>query len=141
MVKWLKKTEPRKYFEWFVAKNMAGQPYKRDHKNRSNTFIYGKLDIPKHLIRSEHARGIYFSPLYNNTNEFLCGNITEDKLDKAFDTSYDALVNSWKERYASKRIRSLVEQGRVSSETLFYDDLIYMSWEETKAKYMSQVGR
>lgn len=141
MVNWLKHHEPRKYFEWFVAKNLAGQPYKRDHKNRSNTFIYNKLNIPKELIRSEHARGIYFSPLYNNTNEYLRGEITEDKLVKSFDTSYDALVNNWKEKYAGKRIRNLVEQDRVSDTTLFYDDLIFMDWEETKAKYLTQVGR
>jgi hypothetical protein len=99
------------------------------------------LDIPKDLIRSEHARGIYFSPLYNNTNEFLRKEITEDKLDKSFDTSYDYLVNLWKEKYVARRIRSLNERGSFSTETLFYDDLIYMDWEETKDKYLSQVGR
>ena len=141
MQKWLVKKYPRKYFEWFVAKKKSGQPYKRDHKNRSNTFIYSKLNIPKELIRSEHHRGIYFSPLYNNTNEFLRGEITEKDLTKSFDTSYKSLTDLWKEKYASKRIKSLSEQGRVSSETLFYDDLIYLTWEETKEKYLSQVGR
>ena len=141
MLDWLKKNHTRKYFEWYIAKNLDGMPYKRDHKNRSYTFIYSQLSIPKDLIRSEHQRGIYFSPLYNNTCEFLRKEIGEDKLVKAFDSSYDALVSNWKEKYASKRIRSLVEQGRVSSETLFYDDLIYMNWEETKSKYISQVGR
>lgn len=138
---WLKKNHTRKYFEWYVAKKPSGQPYKRDHKNRSYNFAYSKLGIPKELIRSEHQRGIYFSPLYTNTNEFLRGEIKEHDLVKAFSTSYDDLGNLWKEKYASKRIRSLKEQNRVSTETLFYDDLIYMSWEETKAKYLSQVGR
>lgn len=138
---WLKKNHTRKYFEWYAAKKPSGQPYKRDHKNRSYTFAYSKLDIPKELIRSEHQRGIYFSPLYNNTNEFLRGEITEDQLVKSFDTSYEALAELWKTKYASKRIKSLKEQNRVSTETLFYDDLIYLSWEETKAKYLPQVGR
>ena len=141
MLDWLKKNHTRKYFEWYVAKNLDGMPYKRDHKNRSYTFIYSQLDIPKDLIRSEHARGIYFSPLYDNTNEFLRKEITEDKLAKSFDTSYDYLVNLWKEKYVARRIRSLNERGSFSTETLFYDDLIYMDWEETKAKYLQQVGR
>jgi len=34
-----------------------------------------------------------------------------------------------------------MEQDRVSKETLFYDDLIFMDWEKTKAKYLPQVGR
>ena len=138
---WLKKNHTKKWYEWYMAKKPSGQPYKRDHKNRSYTFTYSKLQIPKELIKSEHARGIYFSPLYNNTNEFLRGDITEDKLVKSFDTSYEYLTTLWKEKYASKRIRSLKEQGRVSSERLFYDDLVHLTWDETKDKYLSQVGR
>lgn len=141
LLNWLKKNHTRKYFEWYVAKKPSGQPYKRDHKNRSYNFTYSKLGIPKELIRSEHQRGIYFSPLYNNTCEFLRGEIGEADLVKSFDTSYEAITTLWKEKYASKRIRSLTEQGRVSSETLFYDDQIFMTWEETKAKYLPQVGR
>jgi hypothetical protein len=138
---WLKKYHTRKYFEWYVAKKTSGQPYKRDHKNRSYSFTYSKLNVPKELIRSEHQRGIYFSPLYNNTHDFRCGKINDTELVKSFDTSYEALAELWKTKYAMKRIRSLKEQNRVSTETLFYDDLIYMSWEETKTKYLSQVGR
>lgn len=138
---WLKKNHTRKYFEWYMAKKPSGQPYKRDHKNRSYTFTYSKLNVPKELIRSEHQRGIYFSPLYNNTNEFLKDEIKENDLVKAFDTSYKALADLWKTKYASKRIKSLKEQNRVSEETLFYDDLIFLTWEEAKNKYLSQVGR
>lgn len=139
---WLAVNYPRKYFEWYVAKRPDnGQPYKRDHKNRSYNFAYSKLNIPKELVRTEHQRGIYFSPLYDNTNDFLCGKIDESKLVKSFDTSYEYLTNLWKEKYASKRIKSLIEQNRVSDEKLFYNDIIYMSWEETKEKYLSQVGR
>jgi hypothetical protein len=104
-------------------------------------FAYSKLQIPKQLIRTEHQRGIYFSPLYNNTNEFLRKEITEDKLVKSFDTSEETLSNIWKTKYAKGRIRQLQKKNNVSYETLFYDDLIEMSWEETKAKYLPQVGR
>ena len=138
---WLKKNHTRKYFEWYQAKKPSGQPYKRDHKNRSYTFTYSKLSVPKELIRSEHQRGIYFSPLYNNSCEFLKGEITENDLKKSFDTSYEALTNIWKNEYAKSRFKILSKKNKLSSETLFYDDLIYMTWEETKAKYLSQVGR
>ena len=138
---WIKEKHTRKYFEWWDAKNPQGLPLKRDHKNRSLNFAYSKLQIPKELIRTEHQRGIYFSPLYNNTNEFLRKEITEDKLVKSFDTSEEALSNIWKTKYAKGRIRQLQKKGNVSYETLFYDDLIKMSWEETKAKYLPQVGR
>ena len=138
---WIKENHTRKYFEWWDAKNEQGLPLKRDHKNRSLSFAYSKLEIPKELIRTEHQRGIYFSPLYTNTNEFLCKQITDEQLVKAFDTSEEALANIWKTKYAKGRIRQLQKKNTVSYETLFYDDLIYLSWEETKAKYLPQVGR
>lgn len=138
---WLKTNHTRKYFEWYIAKKPSGQPHKRDHKNRSLAFTYGKLGVPKELIRSEHARGIYFSPLYDNTYDFLCGRCGESDLKKSFDTSYDALGKIWKEKHARGRIGFLKKKNRVSTETLFYDDLIYLSWEETKEKYLPQVGR
>ena len=138
---WIKENEPRKYFEWWVAKNPQGLPLKRDHKNRSLNYAYGKLKIPKELIRTEHQRGIYFSPLYNNTNEYLRKEIGDADLIKSFDTSEETLANIWKTKYAKGRMRQLEKKNQVSYEGLFYDDLIYLSWEETKAKYLPQVGR
>ena len=138
---WIKEKHTKKYFEWWAAKNQQGLPYKRDHKNRSLNFAYSKLKIAKELIRSEHQRGIYFSPLYTNTYEFLRKEIDENQLVKAFDTSEETLANIWKTKYAKGRIRQLQKKNAVSYESLFYDDLVTLSWEETKAKYLPQVGR
>lgn len=138
---WIKENHTRKYFEWWEAKNQNGLPLKRDHKNRSLNFAYSKLGIPKELIRTEHQRGIYFSPLYNNTNEYLQKEIIETDLVKSFDTNEESLANIWKTKYAKGRISMLKKKNNVSKETLFYDDLIYMSWDETKEKYLGQVGR
>jgi hypothetical protein len=138
---WLKENHTKKYFEWWEAKNEQGLPYKRDHKNRSLHFLYPKLGIPKEITRTDHQRGIYFSPLYNNTQEFLRGEIKEGELIKSFNTSCESLSNVWKTKYAKGRIRQLQKKNNVSYESLFYDDLIYMTWEDTKLKYLRQVGR
>lgn len=138
---WLHKNHTRKYFEWYVAKKETGQPYKRDHRNRSYNFTYTKLGIDKSLISSAHQRGIYFSPLYDNTCEFLRGDIDAESLKKSFETSEKYLSDLWKDKYARKRINSLVNNDRVSDETLFYDDLIWLSWNEVKEKYLTNVGR
>ena len=138
---WVKENYTEKYFEWWEAKNPKGLPLKRDHKNRTLNFAYSKLGIPKELIRTEHQRGIYFSPLYDNTNEYLRKEIGDKELVKSFDTSEEALTQIWKTKYAKGRISMLKKKNTVSYESLFYDDLIYLSWEETKAKYLPQVGR
>jgi hypothetical protein len=138
---WLKKNHTYKYFEWYVAKKDTGQPHKRDHRNRSHTFTYNQLGIDKKLIKSDHARGIYFGELFTNTREFLREETNTTGLTRAFDNSVEALTDLWKNKYARKRLASLKKQDRVSTETHFYDDIIYLSWEETKAKYLPQVGR
>jgi hypothetical protein len=137
---WLMKNYTKKYFEWYVAKKPSGQPHKRDHKNRSLQFTYSKLQVPKELIKTAHARGIYWCPLYDKTVEFLRG---EDStgIKKNFDTSVEALVEIWKKDLAKPRISILKKKDKVSKETLFYDDLITLTWQETKDKYLGQVGR
>ena len=138
---WLKKNHTRKYFEWYAAKKSSGQTYKRDHKNRSLSFTYAKLKIPKDLIKSEHARGIYYTPLYDKTCEFLRGEHDGKDMKKLFDSSVESLSNVWKTKHAKSRISILKKKGKVSTETLFYDDLITLSWQETKDRYLPQVGR
>jgi len=138
---WLRKNHTRKYFEWYVAKKPSGQPHKRDHKNRSLNFAYSQMKIPKELIRSEHARGIYFTPLYDKTCEFLRGDNDGKDMKKLFNTDIEALSNIWKEKHAKPRIKQLVKKSRVSSDTLFYDDLTVMTWDQAKEKYLPQVGR
>jgi hypothetical protein len=138
---WLKKNHTKKYFEWYVAKKTSGQPYKRDHKNRSLSFAYSQLNIPKELIRSDHSRGIYYSTLYDRSCEFLRKECTEKNLTKSFDTSIEHLVDIWKTKHVKGRVKQLVKKNKFSYETLFYDNLITMSWQECKEFYLSQVGR
>ena len=124
------------------CKERHSQPHKRDHRNRSHTFTYNQLGIDKSLIKSEHARSIYFGELYTNTKEFLREEIKVDQLERRFDNSVEALTDIWKNKYAKKRLRpSLKKQDRVSNETHFYDDIIYMTWEQCKSKYLPQCRR
>ena len=142
MLRYFKKNDTEKYFLHYVAKREGGLMVKRDHRNRYRTRAFSKLNIPKNIIRSDHQRGIYFSPLYHNSREFLRGEIEEKDLVKSFDTSVEYLANLWKTKYASKRIQSLIKNNRTSlDQTLFYDDICKMTWEETKEKYLVQVGR
>lgn len=138
---WLMKNHTRRYFEWYVAKKPSGQPHKRDHKNRSLQYAYTKLNIPKELIRTDHARGIYWSPLYDNTIDYLNKRIEDKDLVKSFDTSVGTLTNIWKNKHAKPRIKQLVKKGRNNNDTLFYDDLAVLTWNQAKEKYLVQVGR
>jgi hypothetical protein len=51
------------------------------------------------------------------------------------------LTEIWKTKHAKPRIKQLVKKGRNNNETLFYDDLTTLTWEEAKNKYLPAVGR
>ena len=140
MRKWLMNKEPRRYFEWYSAKNPQGLPYKRDHKQRSLSWVYRQLKVPKNLIETNHQRGIYFCWLYENTKEFLRME-TQDLGKRRVPSDPAELTQLWKDKYAKKRVASLLKNDRYSLETLFYDDLIGDEWENTKERYIKQVGR
>ena len=127
----------------YVAKRESGQTLKRDHRNRMRQFMYSRLKIPKELQKSAHQRGIYYSTFYENSREFLRGEIEQDQLVKnSNDGSVETLTQLWKDKYAAKRINNLMNSERQNlTETLFYDDLIGMAWEECKFKYLGAVGR
>ncbi len=142
---WLKWNHRIMYWEWYEAKSNTGHPFKRDFKQRSLAWIYKEFGISKEIIQADHERGIYFCTLFNKTNEYLRKEITEDELiagGKRFDNSIEAIGELWKTKYASKRVKRLLELGNYNTESLFYDELIYLdSWEEVNEKYIKNVGR
>jgi len=138
---WLKWKETRKYWEWYHATDPNGVKVKRDHINRSLNYTYRQFGFSGKDYITGHQRGIYFCPLYTNTNEFLRGEIAEDQLVRRFDNSIGTMTELWKSKYAGKRIRNLVERGETIDEVLFYDDMLFNDWPTIKDKYLPQVGR
>lgn len=135
---------PLQYWEWYLAVEPGGMPLKRDFKQRSLNFIYSKLDIEKKYYETNHSRGIYFCPFYENMKEYLRMEIKEEELirRKGFDNNIESLVELWKNKYAKKRVESLKANNRLGlDDFLFYDDIVTMTWEETKEKYLNDVGR
>lgn len=133
---WMLNKYPIKYYEFYQAKRDNGLPLKRDSLERARLFCYEKLALPTKETKSNHLRGIYFSELYTNTFEYLRKEITDEALEPAFDNSVEALVEIWKEKYVSKRVKSLVKKDAFSFEPSFYDELLTLSWDQTKERYL-----
>ena len=53
---------------------------------------------------------------------------------------YDRIIDWWKPK-AINRYERLHSENKLKPETLFYYDVIGMSWEECKEKYLGEVGR
>lgn len=108
-------------------------------KNRLFQVFQKKFGVE--FPKSGYKRGVYWCPLYKNTHEFLRDEIPLEKLERKFDNSVSSLVDIWKDKYASKRIKKISERNNVTEELLFYDDIIGLSWLKTRDKYIKSVGR
>ena len=133
---------PRKYWEYLVATDRDGKPLKRDSVNRSAQYCYRQLGIKNEEFQSYHERGIYFSRFYQNTDEFLRDDISESELQPSvWDPTVESITQRWKEKYAKKRLNSLISQNRDNYDTLYYDDMVGSDWETAREKYLKNVGR
>ena len=128
---WMK----RNYLEEFKkidGRTDKSSPKTRIKSNISN-FCYSKLGIKP--PESNAQRGVYFCELYDNVKPFLKME-TNDYGNRKFDNSVESLVNLWKTKYAKKRIEGLLKKDIYNTNTLFYNDVLGMSWEDTKKKYI-----
>jgi hypothetical protein len=137
VVEWMKTEHPEKYSDIRERKADTNQPASHT-KVRNLQFAYStfKIKVPE----NNFSRGVYFAELYDNTKEFLTRKT--DKIgNKLFDNSVEALTDIWKERYAANRVKNVLENYTYNTDVLFYDDVIGLSWPETKQKYLKDVGR
>ena len=87
-------------------------------------------------------RGIYFCPFYENTNEFLRGEIKKSSLilRQGF-VYYNSYISDWWKPKAEKRFNKLKSDNRLISELHFWDKLFGLTYEEAKQNYLGEVGR
>lgn len=147
---WLKETKSDWYMEKITReriKNGANKQYEGNGavsgiKQKILTQIFKECGIKANKYHHGFQRGVYYAGIYENGNDFLCCKITEDKLimKPKFIEGDTFTINWWKEK-AIKRYTTLHSEGRLKPETLFYIDLIGMTWEDCKEKYLKDIGR
>ena len=69
-------------------------------------------------------RGVYYSPLYSNTYQFLRGEIGEDELEPHSNGvgDFDEIMEWWRVR-AINRYKKLFEEDRIDDEPIWYDEI------------------
>ena len=104
--------------------------------------IFRELDIKTNHYNHGFKRGVFFSQMYENGNQFLCSKIQEQDLvmKNKILRGNEYSINWWKDK-AIKRYTTLFNDNKIKPEKLFYSDTIGMSWQECKEKYLGEVGR
>ena len=111
-------------------------------KQKILTKIFRELGIKADAYHHGFQRGVYYANLYENGNEYLCSKIDENDLvlKKKFMQGIDYTMQWWKPK-AINRYERLHSENKLKPETLFYYDVVGMSWERCKEKYLGEVGR
>jgi len=111
-------------------------------KQKILTKIFRELGIKGDAYHHGFQRGVYYANLYENGNEYLCSKIDENQLvlKKKFMQGIDYTMQWWKPK-AINRYLKLHSENKLKPETLFYYDVVGMSWERCKEKYLGEVGR
>ena len=105
-------------------------------------YIFRELGIRKADYDHGYKRGIYFSMFYENGKEYLQNNLDDSDLimRKKF-VEGSKYINKWWKRKAIRRYTKLFNENRLKPELLYYSDILGMTWEEAKEKYLGDVGR
>lgn len=104
--------------------------------------IFREIGINTSHYNHGFKRGVFFSQMYENGNQFLCSKIQEQDLvmKNKILKGNEYSINWWKDK-AIKRYTTLFNDNKIKPEKLFYSDTIGMQWEECKEKYLGEVGR
>jgi hypothetical protein len=104
--------------------------------------IFKEIGVKMSDYYHGYKRGVYFALFHENGKEYLCSQIKEEdlKLKDKFLNGDDYTIKWWKEK-AIKRYTTLHSENKLKPETLFYSDIIGMTWEQCKEKYLNEVGR
>ena len=138
---WLKENRKEDYDKAMTQKEGIKGPV-TGAKMRVLNMIFKECKIKQSDFCHGYCRGIYWSEFYENSRDFLCRRITEDKLimKPLFEGGVDEILKWWKPK-AIQRYKKLKSEGRLNSEKLFYNIMTGMSYEESKNKFFNDVGR
>ena len=136
---------------YFVWANWLKENYREEFDKaqsqtgpKQNTInrIFKHLGIKGKDYEHGFHRGVFFANMYDNGLEYLRNEI-EDKdlrMKPKFENDIDYIMNWWKPK-AIRRYVKLYDDNRIKPEVLFYGDIVGKTWEETKEKYLGEVGR
>lgn len=140
-IKWLKINKKEEYYSLLHRKDGKNVPV-TSAKYVTVKYIFNLLNIKLSDYMHGFKRGVYMSEFYKNSKEFLTSKISENDLilNDKFIPDYNGIMIWWRKK-AIHRYTNLYDNNRLNNNDLWYNKIGFMSWEETKDKYLNDVGR
>lgn len=137
---WIKDNKKEKYLKAMTQKEGVSGPV-TGAKLKVLSMIMDACEIKQKDYVHGYERGVYYSPFYKNTKEFLQNKITEKDLQMhpRIQGDVQSIMEWWRPK-AINRFRKLFSENNVKDTVLFYLPMCKMKYEEAKAKYFADVG-
>lgn len=137
---WIKDNRKEEYIKTMTQKEGVSGPV-TGAKLRVLSMIMDSCEVKQKDYVHGYERGVYYSPFYLNTKEFLQNKITEKELviQPRIQGNIQSIMEWWKPK-AINRFRKLFAENNVKDSVLFYLPMCKMKYEEAKAKYFADVG-
>ena len=138
---WVKENKSERYLRETTQKSGVAGPV-TGVKQKIIKMIYDELGLKLKDFEHGFQRGIYYADMYENGKLFLRNEIDEKDLvmKKKYVEDMDYINNWWKPK-AIRRYSKLLDENKIKPEKLFYADVLNTTWDETKSKYLGEVGR
>ena len=137
---WIKKHRREEYERRMTQKEGVSGPV-TSAKMRVLHMIFNELGIKQSSYNHGHRRGVYYSCIYDNTREFLCGKTKEaDLFTKPTFFCDGIILERWRNK-AVARYKKLKAEGRLKPEILYYNRMVDMNYDQAKQAYFIDVGR
>lgn len=132
--RWLKDNREDEYIKAMTQKEDVSGPV-TGAKMKILSMIFRECGITKSRYDHGFERGVYYSCFYENSKEFLCRKITEDKLvmKPLFISDTNAIIDWWKSKSIA-RYKKLKSENRLNPEKVYYSYIGDLTWEQTKDK-------
>ena len=137
---WIKENYPEEYRKATVKEGIVGPVTGIKQKIIDLIFKYSSIKSSRYT--HGFNRGVFYSPFYTNTREFLRGEIefADLTINPRVEKDIDGVVEWWRKK-AIKRYEKLYENNALKPEILYYNGMVGMSWDEAKSIYIGDVGR
>lgn len=109
------------------------------YKQKTLSMIYRMNGMTERDAQQNMIRGVYFSPMYCNTQDFLCDKISSKDLilDDRIQRGNDYLLEWWKPK-AKNRLKKLIDMDELQSDVLWYGN--FKEYENLFQQWLSVRG-
>jgi hypothetical protein len=111
-------------------------------KQRVIDMIFRHLKIKASNYTHGYMRGVYYSCFYDNTREFLRGEIKEEdlKMKQRVVEDVDGIINWWRPKARARYVK-LLEAGNLKPDVTYYNKMINEDYQTSKDMFFAEVGR